>query len=136
MRQSRFVRTAALVAALGLGTGMAASIGGLPLSDAAAAAPVEPAESTAAAEIDTFQFKPRSLEVKAGTKVVWTNMDDVTHTVTSGTPEQRSTMFDSTLNGKGTKFGFTFRKAYGHMSMIADPLAEAIVKQFAERFAE
>ena len=51
--------------------------------------------------IQTFQFKPTPLEVKAGTPVTWTNNDDIQHTVTSGTPEGRDERFDAPLMGKG-----------------------------------
>ena len=34
--------------------------------------------------INTFQFKPGDIEVKAGDTVTWTNGDDILHTVTSG----------------------------------------------------
>jgi plastocyanin len=37
--------------------------------------------------IQTFQFQPTPLAVKAGTLVTWTNNDDIEHTVTAGTPE-------------------------------------------------
>jgi plastocyanin len=104
MTGMRVARTAALMVALGLGTGMTAAHVGPRLAHAA------PAASTAAAEIDTFQFKPREIEVQAGTRIVWTNNDDVTHTVTSGTPEQRSDLFNGTLPGKGTKFEFTLTR--------------------------
>ena len=53
-------------------------------------------------EIRTFQFRPGHLEVKAGTTIRWTNQDDITHTVTSGTPEARDGRFAQRLEGKGT----------------------------------
>ena len=53
-------------------------------------------------EIRTFQFRPGHLEVKAGTTVRWTNQDDITHSVTSGTPEARDGRFAQRLEGKGT----------------------------------
>ena len=53
-------------------------------------------------EIRVFQFRPGRLEIKAGTKVAWTNQDNITHTVTSGTPEARSGRFGQRLEGKGT----------------------------------
>jgi plastocyanin len=33
--------------------------------------------------------------------VTWTNRDDITHTVTSGTPERRDGRFDAPLAGTG-----------------------------------
>lgn len=51
--------------------------------------------------IQTFQFKPTPIEVPAGTKVSFTNMDDITHTVTSGTPDAPSGKFSHKLEGKG-----------------------------------
>jgi plastocyanin len=62
----------------------------------------------AAVTVQGFQFRPTPLEVKSGTHVTWTNGDDITHTVTSGTPESREGRFASPLPGKGTTFGFTF----------------------------
>lgn len=35
-------------------------------------------------EIDNFNFAPVTLTVAAGTKVTWTNHDDIPHTVVSG----------------------------------------------------
>ncbi|MGH7321879.1 MAG: cupredoxin domain-containing protein [Candidatus Rokuibacteriota bacterium] len=61
-----------------------------------------------AVAIQLFQFKPSPTEVMAGTRVTWTNQDDITHTVTSGTPESPDARFDSALNGKGTTFSVTF----------------------------
>ena len=58
--------------------------------------------------IQTFQFKPAKLEVKTGTKVTWTNQDDIRHTVTSGAPEKKDGRFDAPLAGKGTGFSFAF----------------------------
>jgi amicyanin len=53
-----------------------------------ATAPTTPtAEATAAIRvvIDNFTFDPPQLTVPVGTKVTWTNRDDVPHTVTSST---------------------------------------------------
>jgi plastocyanin len=70
-----------------------------------------PSIQIATAAIESFQFKPGQIEVKVGTNVVWTNNDDATHTVTSGTPDQRNDLFNATLSGKGASFEFTFTKA-------------------------
>ena len=51
---------------------------------------------------------PDRLEVKTGTKITWTNQDEIVHTVTSGTPETRDGRFGSPLNGKGTTTSVTF----------------------------
>jgi len=58
--------------------------------------------------LQTFQFQPKQLEVKAGTPVTWINYDDIRHTVTSGTPENKDSRFDASLAGKGAKFIYTF----------------------------
>ena len=60
-----------------------------------------PAGSESGVTVQLFQFKPGQLEVKAGTRVAWTNQDDITHTVTSGTPEQRDDRFELYLDGRG-----------------------------------
>src|SRR5499433_1640140 len=54
--------------------------------------------------IQTFQFKPTLTEVPAGTRVSFTNQDDITHTVTSGTPESPDGKFSHRLEGKGASF--------------------------------
>jgi plastocyanin len=51
--------------------------------------------------IQTFQFTPAHVEVPARTRVAFTNQDDITHTVTSGTPENRDGKFNHQLAGKG-----------------------------------
>jgi plastocyanin len=61
--------------------------------------------------IQTFQFRPTPIEVKAGTRVIWTNQDDILHTVTSGTPERRDQRFESALEGEGTSYSFIFTQA-------------------------
>lgn len=58
--------------------------------------------------IRTFQFEPNQIEVRTGTGITWINQDDIRHTITSGTPENRDGRFDAPLAGKGTKFSFTF----------------------------
>jgi plastocyanin len=74
----------------------------------------------AAVTIKTFAFRPTPLEIKAGTKVTWTNEDQIHHTVTSGTRTydaqgltkdiSRIAGFDLQLDGKGSRASFTFAK--------------------------
>ena len=60
-----------------------------------------PARSQPGVTIQLFQFKPGQIEVLAGTRLTWTNQDDIAHTVTSGTPEQRDGRFELPLDGRG-----------------------------------
>jgi plastocyanin len=71
----------------------------------AAAPPEAPAQATV--EIDNFAFKPRQLEVKAGTAVTWVNRDDVPHTATAkgATPAFHSKTLDT-----DDRYSFTFEK--------------------------
>jgi plastocyanin len=59
------------------------------------------AQSQQGVTVQTFQFKPTPIEVPVGSKVSFTNQDDITHTVTSGTPESRDGKFNNQLAGKG-----------------------------------
>ena len=45
--------------------------------------------------IDNFTFTPETLEIRAGTKVVWVNNDDVPHTVRSTGDVFRSEALDT-----------------------------------------
>lgn len=58
--------------------------------------------------VQLFKFRPDRLEIKAGTKVTWTNQDDIGHTATSGTPESPGRAFDLRLNGKGITGSYEF----------------------------
>jgi plastocyanin len=60
-----------------------------------------PARSEQRVTVQLFQFKPGQIEVKAGTRLTWTNQDDITHTVTSGTPARRDRRFEVPLDGRG-----------------------------------
>jgi plastocyanin len=60
--------------------------------------------------VQLFQFRPGRAEVGKGTAVTWTNQDDVTHTVTSGTPEQRDGRFDAQLAGSGATATVEFKE--------------------------
>jgi len=56
-------------------------------------------------KIDNFTFGPQRLSVKLGDTVVWTNEDDIPHTVVS------ISRFRSAALDTGDKFSFTFTKA-------------------------
>lgn len=74
-------------------------------SDAAAAQPGGPEQ---AATIKLFTFSPEPLTVKAGTTVVWTNQDNIEHSVTSGSAPDGDGAFDSDFFTQGQTFAHTF----------------------------
>jgi plastocyanin len=71
-----------------------------------------PAPEPAAAQITIklFQFQPGTITVQPGTRVIWTNQDDIEHSVTSGTPPDGDGRFDSGFFGKGQTFAMTFEQ--------------------------
>jgi plastocyanin len=56
--------------------------------------------------ISNFSFSPATLNVAAGTTVIWTNKDSVTHTVTSD-----SGLFNSGNLSPDSNFSYTFGSA-------------------------
>jgi plastocyanin len=69
----------------------------------AAAADANP--PAAEVKIDNFSFTPQEIKVKAGTTVIWTNRDDIPHTVTS-----TDLIFKSKTLDTDDKFTMTFAK--------------------------
>lgn len=55
-------------------------------------------------KIDNFSYEPREITVAAGTTVIWTNRDDVPHTVTSNDDKFGSKALDT-----DDQFSFTFK---------------------------
>ncbi len=53
-------------------------------------------------------FVPKTLTVKIGSTVIWTNTDDRSHTVTSGSPGEITLSFNSKLLNKNETYEFTF----------------------------
>ena len=79
---------------------------------------------SATTTIHAFAFSPHALSVPEGSLVTWTNQDDITHTVTSGTPGTQGTpgvtkdvspspdgAFDQELAGAGATATVTFDQA-------------------------
>jgi plastocyanin len=65
----------------------------------------EAAGKTYSVDLTNFSFSPNLLTIEAGAKVIFTNKDDVQHTVTAVDGS-----FDSGLFGKGNTFEVTFSK--------------------------
>jgi plastocyanin len=57
--------------------------------------------------IDNFSYRPATLSVAVGTKVIWTNDDADPHTVTSATDPR---LLKSSALDTGDSFAFTFDK--------------------------
>lgn len=78
-------------------------------------------------KIDNFSFTPTNLTVPAGTKVTWTNHDDVPHTVVSTDQKFKSKALDTdesfsnTFNEPGTYEYFCSL----HPKMVAKVTVEA-----------
>jgi plastocyanin len=66
----------------------------------------QPAAATAEVRIDNFSFGPGTVTVAVGTTVIWTNHDDIPHTVVSTEGVFKSKVLDT-----DEKFWFTFSKA-------------------------
>lgn len=74
-------------------------------------------------KIVSLSFMPKTIRIKAGTRVTWRNDEAITHTVTSGryigvdsvtglrTDARPDGRFNAVLKGKGDTFSYTFKKA-------------------------
>lgn len=85
-----------------------------------------PQEMTATVKIDNFSFSPSTLQIKAGTKVTWTNADDIPHTVVSDDKVFKSKALDT-----DDKFSFTFDKpgTYPYFCSLHPKMTAKVVVQ-------
>jgi plastocyanin len=65
----------------------------------------KPAAQEYEIKISDFSYQPGTLTIEAGSKVTFTNLDPVKHTVTA-----KDNSFDSGLLGQGETFSMTFTK--------------------------
>ena len=66
------------------------------------------AETNATVTIETFNFQPDPITVKAGDLIVFKNNDKIDHTVTAGTREEpQPEEFDGDLPEQGAEFELT-----------------------------
>jgi plastocyanin len=79
-------------------------------------------------KIDNFSFAPATLTVSSGTTVVWTNRDDIPHTVVS-TDDPR--VFKSKVLDTDEKFSFTFTKpgTYAYFCSVHPKMTGKVVVQ-------
>lgn len=67
-----------------------------------------PANGEVRVSIKNTEFRPAEITIASGVTVVWVNDDSFSHSVTAGTHENPSGLFDSeTIEGEGT-FRHTF----------------------------
>ncbi len=85
---------------------------GMTTAPAPQPAPSSPpaATGTVMVSIQNIAFNPNNITVRVGTTVMWMNNETspVPHTVTSGTPNSPSGLFDSGTLNPGQNFQFTF----------------------------
>jgi plastocyanin len=101
---SRFkFRTLMLLAIVSLGTlAIASGASNNPDTNQTVSAGL-PSGNGTEVKIDNFVFNPAVIVVKAGTKVIWTNKDDIPHTVDSTDGKFKSNALDTE-----DKFEFNF----------------------------
>jgi plastocyanin len=85
-----------------------------------------PSEASADVKIDNFSFGPQTLTVSVGTTVVWTNRDDIPHTVVS-----TDGVFKSKVRDTDEKFSYTFTKAgtYPYFCSVHPKMTGKVVVQ-------
>ena len=66
----------------------------------------QPSASNAEVKIDNFSFGPATITVPVGATVIWTNRDDIPHTVVS-----TDGVFKSKVRDTDETFSYTFAKA-------------------------
>ena len=86
----------------------------------------QPLGSSADVKIDNFSFGPQTLTVSVGTTVVWTNRDDIPHTVVS-----TDGVFKSKVRDTDEKFSYTFTKAgtYPYFCSVHPKMTGKVVVQ-------
>jgi amicyanin len=117
-----------LLPACGKGTGGTDSGGG----DATANAPASGVSgATSGSEekqisISNFKYIPETLTVPAGTKVTWTNQDDMPHTVTS-TAKPRALNSEAFDTDARFSFVFTEPGTYDYLCTIHPKMAGRVI---------
>jgi plastocyanin len=88
-----------------------------------------PAAAPVAVGIDNFTFNPATLTVKAGTKVTWTNRDDIPHGIASA----NNTFARSQALDTDDSFTFTFTTpgTYQYFCYIHPHMTGSIVVEAA-----
>ena len=112
----------------GLAVIVALGAGGLGVGHKSSIARAQDKPPSAEVKIDNFSFGPASLTVAVGTTVLWTNRDDIPHTVVS-TDDAKT--FKSMVLDTDEKFSFTFTKAgtYPYFCSIHPKMTGKVIVQ-------
>ena len=86
----------------------------------------QPSASNAEVKIDNFSFGPATITVPVGATVIWTNRDDIPHTVVS-----TDGVFNSKVKDTDEKFSYTFAKAgtYSYYCSVHPKMTGKVVVQ-------
>jgi plastocyanin len=109
MRLSLNMKLASAVIAAIVALTALALFGGVAYGSAKVAAP-----KTVSVSIQGFAYTPKTLTVKVGTTVTWTNKDSTPHTVTTVDSLAANARLTGLFNAnlvQGQRFSFTFRRA-------------------------
>ena len=93
---------------------------------ACAIAPLAAQTPAVAVVIDNFVFNPERLTVKAGTTVIWTNRDDIPHTVVAKAREFKSKVMDT---DESYSFTFSTPGEYNYFCSLHPHMVGTIVVQ-------
>jgi plastocyanin len=86
----------------------------------------QPVGGNAEVKIDNFSFGPQTVTVPVGATVIWTNNDDIPHTVVS-----TDGVFKSKVRDTDEKFSYTFTKAgtYSYYCSVHPKMTGKVVVQ-------
>jgi len=108
---------------------IALALGAIAGTMLAALVPAARAQNAAeAVTIDNFSFAPQRLTVKRGTTVIWTNRDDIPHTVTAVDLQFRSKALDT---DDSYSFTFTTPGTYAYFCSLHPRMTGTIVVEAA-----
>ena len=98
----------------------------MPVATGSTGTAVVAADGSIRIGIDNFAFTPKTLMVASGAKVVWTNHDDVPHTVTSRTKQFASMALDT---DEQFAYQFTTPGTYEYFCAIHPVMTARIIVQ-------
>jgi plastocyanin len=113
----------------GMGAVVVAGLAGRPVLAGGPRMPLPPQTQPALdtkVEINNFSFAPSTVTVPVGTRVIWTNKDEIQHNIVTGDKTVKSKLLDT-----NETFTFTFTKAgtYSYICTVHPRMKGTIVVQ-------